>query len=219
MGDDPAHVAQNRIHLGAQVLARPNFLHQVHGTHIVHLQSDAPDSLEADGAYTGIAGVACTVMAADCLPILLCNRAGTQVAALHAGWRGLAGTDGIGILEVFHREVMLQTPAGYAQAAMDWIAWLGPCIGPLAFEVGAEVRTQLAGRRDEAGAAFAPSANGKYLANLPMLARQRLADLGVQEVYGNDGGAPWCTVGNPSCFFSHRRDRVTGRHAACIWLK
>jgi YfiH family protein len=219
VGDDPELVEQNRNSLARKVGARPVYLNQMHGTDIVELQTETIDGLAADGAYTGCSGVACVVMAADCLPILLCNRAGTRVAALHAGWRGLAGREGRGILEAFHGQIMPQTTAGCAQDATEWIAWLGPCIGPQTFEVGAEVRSQFVGHQDGAVRAFVPLSNGKYLANLPLLARQRLETLGILAISGNDGSARWCTATNPSHFFSYRRDRVTGRHAACIWLE
>lgn len=219
MGDVPARVAQNRNSLGKMVGSRPVYLNQLHGTDIVELQTTTPDGVAADGATTACTGVACVVLAADCLPILLCHRAGTQVAALHAGWRGLAGREGCGILEVFHKKIMDPAPAGNAQAAADWIAWLGPCIGPRAFEVGAEVRSQFVDHQEDAVQAFVPLFQGKYLANLPLLARQRLQRVGIHAIYGNDGSDPWCTVTNPSHFFSHRRDRVTGRHGACIWLE
>lgn len=219
VGDVSARVAQNRDSLAKVLRARPVYLNQLHGTEIVDLQSQSVDGVAADGATTSIAGVACVVLAADCLPILLCNRFGTQVAALHAGWRGLAGLAGCGILEVFQRKLMPFAPAGSAPSASDWIAWLGPCIGPQAFEVGAEVRSQFVEHHEEAVRAFTPLPQGKYLANLPLLACQRLHRMGIDAVYGNDGSPSWCTVTNPSYFFSHRRDGITGRHAACIWLR
>ena len=110
-------------------------------------------------------------------------------------------------------------PVEYAQAAPEIIAWLGPCIGPQAFEVGDEVRAAFVAAAPQAADCFLPVAPGKWLANLSALARQRLLAAGVSAVYGNDGSPPWCTVANPSQFFSYRRDRVTGRQAACIWLE
>jgi YfiH family protein len=153
-------------------------------------------------------------LVADCLPILLCNADGSRVAALHAGWRGLAGKDGLGVVEAVW--LMLNSgPGGAAHSGV--MAWQGPCIGPSAFEVGDEVRAAFVLHGAEAAACFTPLGAGKWLANLPALARQRLRALGVTAVYGNDGSPAWCTVANPSRFFSYRRDGVTGRMAACIW--
>ena len=162
--------------------------------------------------------LACTVMVADCLPVLFTNRQGTLVAAAHAGWRGLVGSKGQGVLETVIDQFRASAPVHNAQAAIDIIAWLGPCIGPTAFEVGAEVREAFVAHDAAAGAMFLPSSPGKWLANLPGLARQRLRAQGVRAIYGNDGSEAWCTVNQPSRFFSYRRDGVSGRFAACIWL-
>jgi YfiH family protein len=154
--------------------------------------------------------LACTVMVADCLPVLFCDAQGRQVAAAHAGWRGLLGIQGKGILE--------QAIATFGtQGAEGLLAWLGPCIGPQAFEVGDEVRAAFVAATPGAAACFKPLSAGKWLADLPGLARQRLSALGIARTYGNDGGQDWCTVSNPSRFFSHRRDGVSGRMAASIW--
>jgi YfiH family protein len=167
----------------------------------------------ADGAVTGLSGLACTVMVADCLPVLLCNAKGSRVAAAHAGWRGLLGVQGAGVLE--------SAVASFGQSgtrnADDLMAWLGPCIGPGAFEVGDEVRAAFVAASPQAADCFRPNAPGKWLADLPALARQRLYALGLTRTYGNDGSADWCTVTNASRFFSHRRDAISGRLAACIW--
>ena len=219
VGDDASAVAANRDRLQQAVGAKPVFLNQVHGTQLVELDRDTPDGASADGVYTRQRGVACTIMVADCLPVLLCDVQGTQVAAVHAGWRGLAGTRGAGVLEQVYKQFRPLALVDTAHVAPELIAWLGPCIGPTAFEVGAEVVEALIQAHPQALACFTPHAPGKWLANLPALARQRLAALGVTEVFGNDGSAPWCTVGNPLRFFSHRRDRVSGRLAACIWLE
>ena len=210
VGDDADSVARNREILQRTLGARPVFMDQVHGSHMLELAPGTPDGLTADGAFTRASGLACTVMVADCLPILLCDAQGTQVAAVHAGWRGLAGTHGVGVLETICKA--WEAPAG------GLLAWLGPCIGPTAFEVGGDVLAAFAAALPQAEDCFKPLAGGKWLADLPALARQRLWRLGVTQVFGNDGSAPWCTVGNPSRFFSHRRDRVSGRQAACIWL-
>ena len=207
VGDDEAAVQENRRRYAATLSARPVFLKQVHGRGVVRLGADTPDATEADACWTTERGVACTMMVADCLPVLLADAQGTIVGAAHCGWRGLAG----GVLEALAEEM---TAAG----ATGLRAWLGPCIGPEAFEVGPEVRAAFLQGDAQAAALFRPHAEGKFLADLPGLARRRLAALGVQAVSGNDGSRTWCTVANPSRFFSHRRDRVSGRFAASIWL-
>ncbi len=222
VGDVPANVAANRQRLQDAMGVRPVFLDQVHGTDTLQLLPGMPDGLAADVAYTQKRGLACTVMVADCLPILLCDVRGTQVAAVHAGWRGLLGRDGMGVVEQAYERFRPIALVERAQPAIELIAWLGPCIGPNAFEVGSEVRDAFVHNAPQAALCFQPillpGSEGKWLADLPMLARQRLGQLGITQVFGNDGSAPWCTVGNPLRFFSHRRDRVSGRQAACIWL-
>lgn len=218
VGDDTGNVARNRARLQQALGARPVFLDQVHGTGVVQLAPDTADRWPADGAFTREPGLACTIMVADCLPILLCDVRGSVVAAVHAGWRGLAGAGGIGVLEQACKEIRLLAPVEYTNEAIELIAWLGPCIGPEAFEVGADVVAAFTPTAPQAAACFRPLPGDKWLADLPALARQRLAQLGVTRVFGNDGSAPWCTVANPSRFFSHRRDRISGRQAACVWL-
>ena len=222
VGDDPNKVARNRALLQGALGAKPVFLNQVHGTDMLTLTHDThdttPDGAAADSAFTRERGLACTIMVADCLPVLLCDVQGTQVAAVHAGWRGLAGESGMGVLEHAFKRFVPPAPAFLDNDAIELIAWLGPCIGPAAFEVGADVMTAFTRTHAHAGACFRPLSGGKWLADLPALARQRLAALGVTRVFGNDGSAPWCTVGQPLRFFSHRRDRISGRQAACIWL-
>jgi YfiH family protein len=192
---------------------------QVHGCEVVQQPCAADTVPVADGSFTRQAGVVCTVMVADCLPVLLTDTRGSFVAALHAGWRGLAGAQGRGILETFFEQKVAEGHIKPALNAPEIVAWLGPCIGPAAFEVGGEVHDAFLEHSAEAALAFVPGARpGKWLANLPLLARQRLYGLGVRHVDGNDGTLPWCTFSNPSRFFSFRRDGVTGRHAACIWL-
>ena len=225
VGDQQELVQVNRLRLqgglgglgvdGAS--ARPVFLNQVHGTQIVSLDATSPDGVQADGAVTGALNVACTVMVADCLPVLLCNADGTRIAAAHAGWRGLAGQGGNGVLEAAMQALTGEGVAPLPRHQPGTLAWLGPCIGPTEFEVGDEVREAFVASRPSAQDFFRTSGPGKWLADLPALARQRLKDLGVEQIYGNDGSAAWCTVSNPSRFFSHRRDRVSGRMAACIW--
>jgi YfiH family protein len=209
VGDDAAAVLENRQRYAARLQARPVFLQQVHGRGVVRLVSGTPDMTEADACWTTERGLACTMMVADCLPVLLADRAGRVVAAAHCGWRGLAG----GVLQALWSDMQ-----AHAGAAQDVVAWLGPCIGPQAFEVGAEVRAAFLAQDADAAARFRPHGEGKFLADLPGLARQRLAALGITEVHGNDGTPAWCTVANPSRFFSHRRDRVSGRFAASVWL-
>jgi YfiH family protein len=210
VGDEPAHVVQNRDRLRGAIGARPVFLQQVHGTGVAALdaaQDMVRDGTAADACTATAAGLACTIMVADCLPVLFTDEAGHRVAAAHAGWRGLAG----GVLEQAMK-------AFAAEGSPRVIAWLGPCIGPEAFEVGAEVKAAFEAHASEAAACFKPAgAPGKWLADLPALARQRLRAAGVASVHGNDGGNAWCTVANPSRFFSHRRDGVSGRFAALVW--
>jgi polyphenol oxidase len=218
VGDGAAAVAHNRRVLKAALGARPIFLQQVHGSAVEPLDAQTPDGTQADGCVSTQAGVACTIMVADCLPVLLTDSAGTAVAAAHAGWRGLAGPDGIGVIENVVYSLWKAMQATPAAAAGKTIAWLGPCIGPKAFEVGEEVRQVFIAQQPTAAAMFKPHAQGKWLADLQGLARLRLSAMGITQVHGNDGSAAWCTVGNASRFFSHRRDRVSGRFAACIWL-
>ncbi len=234
VGDVPAHVARNRQALQQAVACAPIFLDQVHGQTVVELTQASAQGQAADASFTRQYGLACTVMVADCLPVLLAHLDWPVVAAAHAGWRGLAGgqvavqAGGPGILactfERFASAVSEASPAPLEPSAVAGrtIAWLGPCIGPQAFEVGAEVKAAFESVQPHAAACFAPhpSASGKFLADLPALGRLHLAALGIKQVYGNDGSAGWCTVSQPSRFFSHRRSGAggTGRMAACIWL-
>ena len=217
VGDDPQAVAHNRQGLAERLGARPVFMDQVHGVNVLALDPHTPHALPADACWTQARGVACTVMVADCLPVLLCDDRGQWVAAAHAGWRGLAGAHGLGVLETLWQSLLAQ---GARPERVQ--AWLGPCIGPEAFEVGAEVRQAFVQDGPEQGGYFRPQPDGRYLADLAGLARWRLQRLGVARLHGNDSGPAWCTVAQPSRFFSHRRDsRVlgsTGRMAACIWL-
>ncbi len=237
VGDAPEAVAANRRHAG-QLMAqlRPGgnvndgwpvaWLDQVHGArlHRVRASDFTPGGPwvppQADGGFTTEAGLVCAVMVADCLPILLAVRHGGGVAALHAGWRGLAGAgamQGCGIVEM--GVAALCEAAGVAPA--DLVAWLGPCIGPQRFQVGAEV-LQAFGVAPAQAASHPlfkpdPQANAsspRWLADLAGLARQRLAAQGVTSVHGGR----WCTVSDPARFFSYRRDGVTGRQVALIAL-
>lgn len=228
VGDAPADVARNRAALQSALGARPVFLQQVHGTLAVELSAATPDGTQGDAAVTTVRGLACTIMVADCLPVLFTDTQGRAVAAAHAGWRGLAGTGAgakpgaRGVLESVFESFSALSPVRRSKFAIENIedetlVWLGPCIGPQAFEVGAEVRAAFVAHDPHAASLFQPHGDGKYLADLAGLARQRLLAMGITRIYGNDSTAPWCTVGNPSRFFSHRRDRVSGRFAACIW--
>ena len=223
-------VAANRQVLAQAIRARPVFLRQIHGAHVLVLQNDTPDGTQADACLTSLPNLACTIMVADCLPVLFTNTHGTAVAAAHAGWRGLVGEPGVGgVLEAVFKHFGALALENTAQAAINNVAnqtlvWLGPCIGPKAFEVGNEVRTAFMAHETQAEQHFTPHGPGKWLADLPALARQRVAALGLNvatQVFGNDGSDAWCTVANPSKFFSHRRDAAvrgsTGRMAACIW--
>lgn len=218
VGDAPQAVAENRARFSSVLQARPVFLEQVHGTDVIALDGATRQGERADACWTRERGVACTVMVADCLPVLLADAEGSCVAAAHAGWRGLAGSGGSGVLEALWSHWWpLLAPSPQA-AAQRTLAWLGPAIGPRAFEVGDEVRAAFLQDDHAAAGRFQPHAGGKWMADLPGLARDRLRRLGVVSIGGNDSSPPWCTVGNPSRFFSHRRDRVSGRFAASVWL-
>lgn len=205
VGDEPARVETNRARLqqAASIPGTLNWLNQVHGTAVHHVSSDYGCAPDADAACARDAGQACIVMTADCLPVLFSDRAGTVVAAAHAGWRGLQG----GVLEA--------SIAAMGCEPGEILAWLGPAIGPTAFEVGGEVREAFMAEQAAAEAAFVPSPNeGKWLADIYQLARLRLARTGVTAVYGGD----YCTFSDSEQFYSYRRDGQTGRMASIIWL-
>lgn len=203
VGDDPAHVAENRRRLAAAVgyPAEPAWLEQVHGNEVVAAETvRAP--VAADAAWTRALGQPCVVMTADCLPVLLCDRAGTVVAAAHAGWRGLASG------------VIAATVARLNVPPTELLAWLGPAIGPDAFEVGEEVRAAFLALDAGNAGCFQPSPAGRWLADIYELARRQLRALGVSAVYGGD----YCTFSDSERFFSYRRENRTGRMASLIWL-
>jgi hypothetical protein len=214
--DDAQAVANNRALLQAQLGgARPVFLTQVHGVGIAHLNATTRHGTSADACITQAPQVACTIMVADCLPLLFTDDSGQVVAAAHAGWRGLAA----GVIEQTVNAMCAQAGVPAAQLRV----WLGPCIGPDAFEVGDDVRVAFTSD-DTADPVQAqgffkphPSHAGKWLADLAGLARLRLQALGVSSVAGNDSTSEWCTVRQVSRLFSYRRDGVTGRFAVCIW--
>lgn len=201
VGDLAAHVAENRLRVCARTPAVPLWLSQVHGVAVVDV-AGGRDGMVADASFARAPGRACTVMTADCLPVLFCHRGGSVVAAAHAGWRGLAG----GVLEATLDAMTV--PAG------EVLAWFGPAIGPDAFEVGDDVRSAFVGDLPAAASAFRARPGGKWLADLYALARMRLQRKGVQAIYGGHR----CTFSEPESFFSHRRDRTTGRMASLIWI-
>lgn len=204
VGDDPAHVQANRRHVCERLSlpAEPCWLEQVHGTRMVEATASWQVP-RADAIWTRQPGRVCAVMVADCLPVLLRDTTGQCVAAIHAGWRGLAE----GIVQA--ALVELQRLHG----ARDWQAWLGPCIGPRAFEVGPEVRSAFVRRWPEGASAFARATGDRWWADLPALARIQLAHAGVGQVWGGH----WCTYTDARSFFSYRRESPTGRMAALIW--
>ncbi len=199
VGDNPRYVTANRRLLRERLAlpSDPIWLRQVHGARAV--RAEAGRLAAADASYTRRAGVVCAVLTADCLPILLCDRSGSCLAAVHAGWRGLVA----GVVEATIK----------AMQADSLIAWLGPAIGPEAFEVGEDVRQAFLRKAAEFAAAFRSKDAGKWLADLPALARFILHRAGVEDIYG--GGL--CTYAAPERFFSYRRDGVTGRMATLIW--
>jgi YfiH family protein len=206
VADDAAAVSENRRRVRAALLlpSEPVWLNQVHGTHVLDLSAASPGEAQgarADAVITRRAGQVCVVQVADCLPVLLAVEDGSVVAAAHAGWRGLAA----GVLEA------VVTRLGVAPQRL--MAWLGPAIGALHFEVGEEVRSAFVAGATGAAAAFSANARGRWQCDLPALARQRLATLGVSAVYG--GGE--CTYADAARFFSFRRDGRCGRMAALVW--
>lgn len=200
VGDDPAAVRENRDRLlrAAAVPVEPCWLEQVHGATVIDADDWQP-GVQADAAYARYPDVVCAVLTADCLPVLLCARDGSAVAAVHAGWRGLAA----GVIEA----------AAHALGDGALIAWLGPAIGPQAFEVGEEVRAAFVAADADSAAAFCQSPAGRWRADIYQLARRRLRTVGITEVYG--GGE--CTHGDAARFYSYRRDGQTGRMASLIW--
>jgi len=204
VGDDPLTVEKNRALLRQSLPGEPRWLQQVHGVRPVSIDDHACAACEGDAAFSRHPGNVCVVLVADCLPILLCDRAGTVTGAVHAGWKGLAE----GVIE--------QTLSRMAVESKCLMAWLGPAIGPDHFEVGGEVRQAFLRHDLDAALAFIPHPyqDDKWFADLFVLAHQRLSKAGVCEIYG--GGR--CTYSDPTRFFSYRRDGVTGRMAGLIWL-
>ncbi|MFI4869302.1 MAG: peptidoglycan editing factor PgeF [Steroidobacterales bacterium] len=206
LGDDAFAVAENRRRVAAELVlpAEPLWLSQVHGTTVVDADDHRSGAAapQGDAAVTRLPGRVLAVLVADCLPVLLARRDGAAVAVAHAGWRGLAA----GVLEA--------TTAAIGGAGDELLAWLGPAIGPAHFEVGEEVRTAFCERDAHAAAAFAPNERGRWQCDLHRLARQRLSALGLRSIHGE----PRCTYAQAGSFYSFRRDGVTGRMAALIWI-
>ncbi len=201
VGDAPDAVAENRTRLraAAKLPSEPQWLAQIHGTTVVDLDAEVTGA--ADAGYTRRAGVMCAILTADCLPVVFASESGDTLGAAHAGWRGLSS----GILDATVRA--MRVPPSRL------LAWLGPSIGPEHFEVGAEVRDAFLAQDRGAEAAFLANARGRFMADLPELARRRLRTMGIDRIYG--GGE--CTYENSARYFSHRRDGNTGRQATLIW--
>ncbi|HEX7718637.1 MAG TPA: peptidoglycan editing factor PgeF [Woeseiaceae bacterium] len=204
VGDEPQRVTRNHalFREACCLPSEPRWLVQVHGTTVLNAASASPEST-GDAMQTELPDVVCAVLTADCLPVVFASRSGRAVAVAHAGWRGLAG----GILE--------STVASMACEPQDLQAWLGPAISQPAFEVGAEVREQFVSHDSDAAIHFLPNSRGRWQADLYGLARRRLQDYGVTEVYGGDR----CTYGETSAFFSYRRDGVCGRMATFVFRR
>jgi YfiH family protein len=204
-GDDPLAVANNRAVLAAHLPQQPCWLKQVHGRHVIRHPGNSQPAVAsaciADAQTSDVAGEVCAILTADCLPVLFCDRQGREVAAAHAGWRGLAA----GVLE--------ETIASMKTAPQDLLAWMGPAIGPKAYEVGAEVKAAFAHEEQEGAGAFAAQAD-RWLFDLYAMARHRLLRAGV----GHVSGGEFCTLTDAKRFFSYRRDSVTGRMASLIWI-
>lgn len=202
VGDRPQAVAANRAALRKELPSEPRWLAQNHGTRVADDATNYSAEVQADACLTAQPGAVCAVMTADCLPLLLCNAEGSEIAAVHAGWRGLAA----GVIEATIGR-MRSTPSRL-------LAYLGPAIGPTAFEVGDDVRTAFVPGHPAAADAF-QRAGPRWYCDIYMLARQRLDALGVTRVFGGDA----CTFRDVERFYSFRRDGVTGRMASLIWIK
>ncbi|MDE9466522.1 purine nucleoside phosphorylase YfiH [Xenorhabdus bovienii] len=204
VGDDSKCVERNRKLLVeyAQLPQQPVWLEQVHGTRVINLDGQPVKDNQADAVYTNMPGQVCAVMTADCLPVLFCAIAGDEIAAAHAGWRGLC----TGVLE--------NTVSRFSAKPEMIRAWLGPAIGPEKFEVGREVMDAFVVTNPELEQAFTPYGN-KFLVNIYLLAKLKLQSIGINEVFGGTA----CTATEERNFFSYRRDGNTGRMATLIWLR
>lgn len=208
-GDDATAVEANRTELATRfgLPSLPRWLQQVHGTGVVHFDESATalsqgDEPQADAAVTSMPGLVLAILTADCLPVVFAADDGSEVAAAHAGWRGLAA----GVLDA--------TVAAMRTSPDRLLAWLGPAAGPQAYEVGEEVFDALVGADADAATAFAATRPGHWKVDLYALARRRLAAAGVERVHG--GGL--CTISDPQRFYSHRRDQRSGRMATLAWI-
>ncbi|MDR3390469.1 MAG: peptidoglycan editing factor PgeF [Sulfuriferula sp.] len=201
VGDSWVDVAQNRTLVREALPSEPHWLKQVHGTTVAYADR-LKELVEADAAVAREMNTVCAVLTADCLPVLFCATDGSVVGAAHAGWRGLAA----GVLE--------QTVAVMAHPPEGVMAWLGPAIGPTAFEVGDEVRQAFVAKLPLTASAFRSASPGKWLADIYQLARLRLQHMGVMQIYGGD----FCTYREATRFYSYRRDGVTGRMGSLIWI-
>ena len=202
VGDDPVRVNRNRQLLAPLMPSEPVWLEQVHGTVVANADA-AGCRVVADACIARQRGSVCVVMTADCLPVLLCDEAGTVVGAAHAGWKGLAA----GVIEATVKAMGIEP--------QKLLAWMGPAIGPEAFEVGEEVRAAFVAHQSQASEAFvAHGDQGKYHADIYLLARQRLQALGITRISGGN----YCTYHQKDKFFSYRRDGVTGRMGTFIWI-
>jgi YfiH family protein len=228
VGDDPACVLKNRSLWMHQLGVQPIFLNQVHGQSLIELTPKSLQGQEADACFTVSKGVACTMMVADCMPILIAHPSGSFVGALHVGWRGFLGVDA-------HDELMEQGILAHAldsisksllsqgvshETGQVW-AWLGPCIGVNSFEVGPLVRDLYVARFGADHGLFRAhhSKSQKWYFNLTQAVSLELGRLGIENRFGNNGSTDWCTVTQEEFFFSHRRDGVSGRFCASIWLQ
>lgn len=204
VNDDAIAVTKNRQLLSPYLPGEPVWVNQVHGVEVI----DAAQSTclqNADASFATKPNVVCVAMTADCLPVLLCDKAGTVVAAVHAGWRGLCD----GAIEAAVNKLPVEKS--------EILAWLGPAIGPDAFEVGDEVRQQFMQHDSHAERAFKQH-DSKWLCNMYLIAQQRLNKLGVSQIFGGSINENFCTYTDEDRFFSFRRDNVTGRMASLIWL-
>ena len=201
--DNPGHVSQNRILLGERLSLpdEPLWLQQIHGNKVINLATENINQ-PADGAYTNKQNQICVVLTADCLPLLLCNTAGTEIAAIHTGWRGFSGN------------IISNTLNAFATRPQELMAWIGPNISANHYEVGEEVRTACLKIINDPGGAFKQGRPGHWFADMQMLVRQQLLCAGIQDTYGGE----YCTYTDYQHFYSYRRDGITGRVASLIWM-
>ena len=212
-GDDSADVLQNRIIVRSHLPTEPLWLKQIHGATVstpINRNASSGRPFEADAAVTNIPNEVLAILTADCMPVLFASKSGGVIGAAHAGWRGLSGS----VLENTLQEMLAISPG---LSPKDIVVWMGPAIGPTAFEVGEDVLQAFTPQgQDILSKAFTPivASPGKYLANLYLLARDRLRSLGIEQIDGGD----FCTFNDSERFFSYRRDKETGRFASLIWI-